>query len=173
VFALDEDAGGPTTDWWFGLRQNDKFIITKKGTIASPAFEMDPAGNLSLTGTLTDGSSRSIKHDISAVDTRKVLDKVMELEIANWRYNSTPGALHLGPMAEDFAAAFNLGETDQGIATVDADGVALAAIQGLNQKLEQRDRELETRDQRITALERELAELKQAVARMAGSGPEN
>lgn len=44
---------------------------------------------------------------------------------------------HIGPMAQDFNAAFQLGESDRAITTVDADGVALAAIQGLNQKLEQ------------------------------------
>ena len=42
----------------------------------------------------------------------------------------------MGPMAQDFRAAFGLGETELGISTIDADGVALAAIQGLNAKLE-------------------------------------
>ena len=47
-------------------------------------------------------------------------------------------------MAQDFRAAFGLGTDDKHIATVDADGVALAAIQGLNQKLEAQNRALET-----------------------------
>jgi hypothetical protein len=42
-------------------------------------------------------------------------------------------------MGQDFHAAFGLGATDKGIATVDADGGALAAIQGLNAKLEERE----------------------------------
>jgi len=45
-------------------------------------------------------------------------------------------------MARDFHAAFGLGESEKRINTVDADGVALAAIQGLNQKLEEKDREI-------------------------------
>jgi cell division protein FtsB len=40
-------------------------------------------------------------------------------------------------MAQDFHAAFSLGTDERHIATVDADGVALSAIQGLNQKLEE------------------------------------
>ncbi len=60
-------------------------------------------------------------------------------------------------MAQDFKAAFGLGETDKGICTVDADGVALAAIQGLNQKLteelKRRDAENAELNQRLTALE--------------------
>lgn len=39
---------------------------------------------------------------------------------------------HLGPMAQDFHAAFNVGMDDKHMATVDEEGVALAAIQGLN-----------------------------------------
>jgi hypothetical protein len=47
---------------------------------------------------------------------------------------------------------------------VDADGVALAAIQGLNAKLEEREaalrREVQARDGEINALKRELAALR-------------
>jgi hypothetical protein len=63
-------------------------------------------------------------------------------------------------MAQDFHAAFGLnGADDKHIATVDADGVALAAIQGLNQKLE------ETRAENI-ALKRELSEIKALLTRL-------
>jgi uncharacterized protein YceH (UPF0502 family) len=60
-------------------------------------------------------------------------------------------------MAQDFSAAFHCGETNTGITTVDADGVALAAIQGLNQKLEEREA-------RVAALEKTVAELQKLVA---------
>ena len=35
-----------------------------------------------------------------------------------------------GPMAQDFYAAFGLGNSDKSIGLLDASGVALAAIQG-------------------------------------------
>ena len=57
-------------------------------------------------------------------------------------------------MAQDFAAAFNVGEDDKHITTIDADGVSLAALQGLYQIVQDKD-------QRITQLEREVAQLKQ------------
>ena len=70
-------------------------------------------------------------------------------------------ATHLGPMAQDFHAAFAVGQDDKHISMVDADGVALAAIQGLNQKVEQLSGELKRRDaenanlkQRLEALEK-------------------
>lgn len=63
--------------------------------------------------------------------------KVAQLPIQTWAYKSDPHTKHLGPVAQDFHAAFGLGTDDKHIATVDADGVAVAAIQGLNQKLEE------------------------------------
>ena len=60
-------------------------------------------------------------------------------------------------MAQDFHAAFGIGPDDKHIATVDADGVALAAIQGLNEKVEVRSQRSEDR---IQKLEAENAELK-------------
>ena len=66
-----------------------------------------------------------------------MLAKVAALPIYTWRYKTeTSGALHMGPVAQDFSAAFGLGDSDKRITTVDADGVALAAIQGLNAKVE-------------------------------------
>jgi hypothetical protein len=86
-----------------------------------------------------------------------VLSRVAALPLAVWNYKSQDATIrHLGPMAQDFHAAFGLGESDTGITGVDADGVALAAIQGLNQKLE------ETRAENAD-LKRELAELKQVI----------
>jgi hypothetical protein len=56
-------------------------------------------------------------------------------------------------MAQDFHAAFALnGEDDRSIATVDPDGVALAAIQGLNAKLERENAELRARLDAIEAM---------------------
>ena len=59
----------------------------------------------------------------------------------------------MGPMAQDFRAAFGLGETEKGISTIDADGVALAAIQGLNAKV----------DERVAEQQREIADLRRMV----------
>jgi len=78
--------------------------------------------------------------------------------------NSDGGGLVAGPVAQDFRAAFGLGDSETAISTVDADGVALAAIQGLNQKVEDRSQKLEERN---AALEREVAELKAMVRELA------
>ena len=91
------------------------------------------------------------------MNVRDVLERVVGLPIQTWNYKPQPDAIrHMGPAAQDFHAAFGLGDTDTHIAVVDADGVALAAIQGLNQKVEEQRAE-------NAELRQELAELKQLV----------
>jgi hypothetical protein len=69
-------------------------------------------------------------------------------------------------MAQDFHAAFGVGESERTITTVDADGVALAAIQGLNQKVEEQTAALKARDAELQALKTSVADLQEAVRRL-------
>ncbi len=89
------------------------------------------------TGAWAAYSDRDGKHVVDPVDSRAVLEKLVALPISTWQWKAEPGAVrHMGPMAQDFQAAFGLGDSDKQIVTVDADGVALAAIQGLHARLE-------------------------------------
>lgn len=100
-------------------------------------FELDPVGNLTIGGVLTQLSDRSAKQDIQSVDGLEVLEKVAQLPIAEWTYKTNEdGVRHLGPMAQDFREAFGLGDDEKHLATLDTSGVALAAIQGLNERLQ-------------------------------------
>ena len=87
------------------------------------------------------GSDRNSKENFAAINPRMVLEKVSALPITEWKYKvEADGTEHIGPMAQDFHSAFGLnGPDDTHIATVDEAGVALAAIQGLNQKLDEKD----------------------------------
>jgi hypothetical protein len=117
-------------------------------------------GELIIAGTLFQGSDRNIKQGFAPVDPKAILEKVAALPITRWHYTNDAATSHVGPMAQDFHAAFGVGKDDKHIATVDADGVALAAIQGLNQKLEE---ELAKKNAEIDALKRSVAELKELV----------
>lgn len=92
---------------------------------------------LTAGGAWTNASSRSLKHEFAAVNPETVLERLLALPITTWEYRSSDEGAHMGPVAEDFRAAFGFGSSDRSISTVDADGVALAAIQGLNQRLQQ------------------------------------
>jgi hypothetical protein len=76
-------------------------------------------------------SDRTVKSRIEPVDDSAILAKVSRLPIARWSYKSELGVRHVGPMAQDFHAAFAVGEDDRHITSIDEDGVALAAIQAL------------------------------------------
>jgi hypothetical protein len=112
--------------------------------------------------TWVNGSDRNSKEAFTAINPRTVLEKVSALPITEWQYKvETDGTRHLGPVAQDFHTAFGLnGADDKHIATVDEEGVALAAIQGLNQKLDEKEAE-------IQALKQSVSELKQLVQSLA------
>jgi hypothetical protein len=112
------------------------------------------------SGSWTTLSDRNSKENLQPVDAQTVLEKVAALPMNTWNYKTQAAAIrHIGPMAQDFKAAFGVGETETGIATVDEDGVALAAIQGLNQKLNEKDAEIQD-------LKQSVAELKKMVQSM-------
>jgi hypothetical protein len=123
-------------------------------------------GGLTVNGTFVSSSDRNAKENFQSVEPRTVLDKVCALPIAEWNFKADPGTRHVGPMAQDFHAAFGVGPDDKHIATVDADGVALAAIQGLNQKLTQ---ELKRRDEENAELRKELNTIKTLLGKLTNT----
>ncbi len=134
-----------------------------------------PVSALHVLGTVTatafnPPSDRNLKENFSPVSPREVLEKVAALPISRWNFKSDTTTPHVGPMAQDFHAAFGLGTDERHIATVDADGVALAAIQGLNEKVEVRSQRAEHRsrqaEQRLQSLEAENAALKLRLERL-------
>ncbi len=133
------------------------------GTGGVEAMRLSSTG-LRVNGTFVSASDRNAKQDFEAVDADDVLAKVLGLPLSRWTYKADEErARHLGPMAQDFRAAFGLGADDKHIATVDAEGVALAAIQGLNRKVETGNQRAE---ERIRRLEAENAELKGRLDRL-------
>lgn len=110
-----------------------------------------PAGG----GAWSNLSDRSMKDNFAAVDSRGILERVASMPIQRWNYKSQDASVkHIGPTAQDFAAAFGVGENDTTISTVDADGVALAAIQGLYQENQQLKRDLAALKAQVNAIAR-------------------
>ena len=90
-------------------------------------------GNASWTFT----SDRNSKDCVLPVNEGDVLDRIARLPISEWSYIGFPQR-HIGPMAQDFPALFPLNDDDKTLNEADLHGVALAAIRGLNQKIEAR-----------------------------------
>jgi len=142
---------------------NGKFRVRKSGGLqalngSTEIMALNSTGDLTVK-SVTETSSREAKNGFESVDGLSVLEKVAALPISEWSYKvDNPGVRHLGPMAEDFHAAFGLGKTDKGITSVDTTGVALAAIQGLNQKLMEKNAQLEQRLLELEEMVQALAE---------------
>jgi len=111
-------------------------------------------GSATCDGTTwQNASDRALKENFEPVNAQEVLARVTHLPVSHWNYKNAPGQRHIGPIAQDFQVAFAVGSDDKHISTVDEGGVALAAIQGLNQKLEQKETEITELKQRLEKLE--------------------
>jgi hypothetical protein len=155
------DAGGNV----FIAHQNLNSVFGNVGIGTNmPQQKLHVIGNILATGTITGSSDRNAKEHFAPINPRDVLDKVAALPISRWNYKADAGVTHLGPMAQDFYSAFAVGMDDRHISMVDADGVALAAIQGLNEKFEVRSQRSEDRsrnlEEQLQQNETEIAELK-------------
>jgi hypothetical protein len=173
------DSTGPyfhvNSDNQFAARASGGVYFYTKSDLSTYAYL--PAGS----GSWVDGSDRNIKADIEAIEPKAVLHKLAAVPISTWRYKGEDEAVrHMGPMAQDLYAAFGLGVDDKGISTIDADGVALAAIQGLHAIVREREAQLADMAARLDEKDGEIAELKQRldqlealIARLALAKTEN
>ncbi len=105
------------------------------------------------SGTWSSLSDRAMKTDVRPLDEAAVLAKVDTLPVSEWSYISERGVRHVGPMAQDFYAAFKIGEDDRHIATIDEDGIALAAAKALSRRNTAVQRENDALRARLRAVE--------------------
>jgi hypothetical protein len=135
----------------FKVRASGGVFLFSNATL-NVGVALAPSGNQWLT--LSDARA---KHRFRDLDGEAVLTKIAAMPVTEWSYTAQDEAIrHMGPTAQDFHAAFGLGEDPLRIGTLDADGVALAAVKAL---------ETRTRSQsaRIEALERALADALAAI----------
>ena len=104
-------------------------------------------------GVVSDANLKENFRDLAADD---VLARIARMPVREWNYMTQDASIrHMGPTAQDFHAAFGLGESELRINTIDADGVALAAVKALEARTTQMTREndeLRTRLARLEAL---------------------
>jgi hypothetical protein len=129
--------------------------LTEHGRVSELTFAQ--------TGPIAAPSDRNAKEAFESVDSRAILAAVATLPIERWSYKGET-VRHLGPMAQDFAAAFSLGADDRHIFPLDAGGVALVAIQGLHGLVQTQTARLEALERELTALRRETAALRVELA---------
>jgi hypothetical protein len=129
-------------------------------------MRLDSSGNLYTAGAINPTSDRNAKADFAAVNQRAILDKLASIPIQSWHYRGEPETVrHIGPVAQDFKTAFDLGEDDKHISTVDADGVALASIQALYQMMKEKERQIEALTRKVEEQQSQLDRVRRALKR--------
>lgn len=121
-------------------------------------------------------SDRSRKEHFVAVDGEYLLERLRRVPITTWRYTGEEDRTvrHIGPMAQDWSAAFGFSADDTTINTGDMHGVSLAGVQALDARARaqaERIRQLEEQVHRIPELEARIAGLAERVERLIAERP--
>jgi hypothetical protein len=117
-------------------------------------------GKVGATQYIT-ASDRNLKTNFKQIDGASILKGITALPISTWDFKTDTGTHHLGPMAQDFHAAFGLnGDDDKNINLTDIAGVSLAAIQELSRQVA----ELKNKDAEIAQLKAQLQSVTEALS---------
>ena len=115
----------------FNRHGNSYFTFEQGGAGTGTGCKIE-FGSLTCTGTITGTSDARMKTDFADVDAENVLTRLAAMPVREWRYRADgPDIRHVGPTAQDFHAAFGLGQDDRTISTLDASGINMLAIQAL------------------------------------------
>ena len=177
---------------WADFIPNDPFASLGPNMFMARAtggffFSTTPSSNVAAwlppgSGSWVSTSDRNVKEHFRAVEGHELLRKLADISMQTWNYKTQAASIrHMGPMAQDFRAAFGLGEDEKHISVVDGEGVALAGVQTLYQlslekdkkiaqlsrRINRQAREAQTANRKIGLLTRQCAELAKVSARLA------
>lgn len=149
------------------IQANNPTLRVQSLTTGVDPLRLDENGNLTLAGVLTEASSMHLKENRKAVNSAEVLEKLRSLPVETWNYRTDDdGVRHMGPMAQTFYAAFGLGVDDEHLAPLDANGVALASIQALLDRVERLENEAIDTEQAVERLRQENDALSQRLEQL-------
>ncbi|MGA7304375.1 MAG: tail fiber domain-containing protein, partial [Rhodothermales bacterium] len=155
-------------DMSFNVRDASNALFIEAGTgdvgvgTTTPSHPLEVGTNtgngngahVTAGGVWTNGSSRTFKTNFKNVDAHGVLERLAAVPVMEWEYRNSDEGRHMGPVAEDFFDAFNLGNDNRYIGTIDAAGVSMAAIQGLYELVREQQALITALTTRLDELER-------------------
>lgn len=149
------------------LQSETPGLRVENSSTGTNALLLDENGNLTLSGVLTEASSALVKENRVDVDAGSVLQALRSIPIQTWNYTQDADAVrHMGPMAQDVYAAFGLGIGEEHLAPLDVNGIALASIQALADRLDAQSEENASLRDDVAALQEQNARLAERVARL-------
>jgi hypothetical protein len=152
----------------------EKLRITSRGNVGigttNPTLgplQMGSGAYVSAGGVWINASDRNSKENFAPVMPMSILRKIDALPIREWNYkNEDPSVRHIGPVAQDFYSIFGVGNSSTSISTIDPSGIALAGIQGLDEKSQGRTariaelkKQLDAKTEELRALQASLTHL--------------
>ena len=169
VVLTDSDLNNRRATTPVNFTTNDQFVGVFNGGYALYT-DRDPVLNPGAGVSLPPGatawlslSDRNSKTAFEEVDTVAVLEKVASMPMTTWKYKHDEETRYMGVMSQDLYGAFELGQNNKTINSLVADGVQMAAIQGLNKKLNEK---LEFKDSEIQGLKEKQAVLEAKLDRI-------
>ena len=164
AFVWSDASRGPTTS-----QRPDQFLVGASGGVTfllnngawvdfidngTDLITTSVGAHLTMGGAWSNASDRNLKENFAAANNQQVLKKLAAMPIQTWSYKAEGAEVrHIGPTAQDFYTAFGYGSNQGSIVTVDADGVALASIQGLYQVTQEQEAQIASLEARLAALE--------------------
>jgi hypothetical protein len=139
---------------------------------SSAVISTSTGAYLSTSGVWTNNSDVRRKHRFVDVDGNDILATLRGLPVTSWSYRVDADSIrHIGPMAQDFYAAFKLGNDNVTIASLDEDGVALAGVKALDARTLAQQARIDSLEHQNADLRDRLDRLEKAVAASAQSRP--
>lgn len=148
---------------------NNAWMVRAKGGVTFYSSN-DLSNGVTLAaggGSWGSVSNRNLKENFQPVDVFQLLERVAAMEISTWNYKAQDESIrHIGPMSDEFNGLMEDlgGEDPDRINALDADGVALGAVQGLYHYIKKLEQQNAAQQARIDELEARLSALEQYLA---------
>ena len=155
---------GPSVNNFFGVRATGGvgFTVAIDGSNGAPT---QFCNLLPGTPSWQCTSDRNAKENLVPANGEEVLNRLAAMPLYSYNFkNADPSIRSLGPMAQDFYAAFGLGQDNKMVASINLEGVALSAIQGLYAEVQTDREQLKAKDARIEELEQRVERIEGLLA---------
>jgi trimeric autotransporter adhesin len=117
--------------------------------------------------SITCSSSKTLKDHFTEVDGEDLLSRMRLVPVNTWEYIEETGRpRHMGPFAEDFTRAFELGDDSLSIGHLDIDGVNFAAIKAMDARTMALAAENRRLAEELAATQERLRRIEAALAKL-------
>lgn len=147
----------PSLNIFDQVAQNFRFTIISNGNVGisdqTPSERLSVGGNITATDTITEGSSRELKENITGISTKEAIETLQGLNPIKFKYKAEDsGEEHLGFIAEDVPDLVAFKDRKQ-LSSMDITAILVKVVQ-------EQQRMLKEQQEIIEAMIREIEKAK-------------